>query len=92
MKFRHNFVNTLSSKFGIKKIDANVNSGNIQFGQQTHVDPLSIVELVQNDPASYKILNANQLNFSHKSNEPNVRLDFINNLLEKLKIAPERAE
>ena len=53
---------------------------------------MDIVELVQNDPASFKILNANQLNFSHESNEPNVRLDFINNLLEKLKIAPERAE
>ena len=90
--FRLTSLKQKAQKFGIKKIDANVNSGNIQFGQQTHVDPLSIVELVQNDPASYKILNANQLNFSHKSNEPNVRLDFINNLLEKLKIAPERAE
>ena len=90
--FRLTSLKQKAQNFGIKKIDANVNSGSIQFGQQTHVDPLSIVELVQNDPASYKILNANQLNFSHKSNEPNVRLDFINNLLEKLKIAPERAE
>ena len=52
----------------------------------------AVIEKDAKSSNRFKILNANQLNFSHKSNEPNVRLDFINSLLEQLKIAPEQAE
>ena len=77
--------------FGIKKIDANVNSGRIEFGPQTRVDPSSIVQLIQAEPKSYKLGGANQLQFVHACSEAQEKLQFIDDLLDKLKLAEQKA-
>lgn len=77
--------------FGIKKIDANVNSGRIEFGPQTRVDPGSIVQLIQAEPKSYKLGGANQLQFVHACSEAQEKLQFIDDLLDKLKLAEQKA-
>jgi transcription-repair coupling factor (superfamily II helicase) len=75
-----------AKKFGIKKIDANVSTGRIEFTKKTNVDPLSIVDLVQNDPTHYKLIDANQLNFSHDNSSADEKLNFITSILNKLKL------
>ncbi|MDG2420462.1 MAG: transcription-repair coupling factor [Gammaproteobacteria bacterium] len=75
-----------AKKFGIKKIDANVSAGRIEFKKKTNVDPLSIVDLVQNDPTHYKLIDANQLNFSHDNSSADEKLNFITDILNKLKL------
>jgi transcription-repair coupling factor (superfamily II helicase) len=77
--------------FGIKKIDANVSSGRIEFGPHTEVDPLSIVQLIQTQPQQYKLGSANQLQFVHACSEAQEKLQFIDQLLGKLKLEKKAA-
>jgi len=77
---------------GISKIDANVSNGRIEFSASTQVDPLSIVEMVQQDPRRYKLGSANQLLFSHDGqHDANHRLDFIAGILSRLRVAASEA-
>ena len=77
--------------YGIKKIDANVSSGRIEFGQETAVDPLSLVQIIQNDPQTYKLGNANQLQFKHDCEQADDKLEFIAALLDKMKLTQQQA-
>ncbi len=80
-----------ASGFGIKKIDANVSSGRIEFSQHTDVDPMSLVELIQREPQIYKLGSANQLQFKHNSSEPQKKLELIDQLLDKFKLSNKQA-
>ncbi|MEE3289397.1 MAG: transcription-repair coupling factor [Pseudomonadota bacterium] len=80
-----------AQKFGIKKIDANVNSCRIEFSASTVVDPLSLIELIQNDPMHFKLTSGNQLQFEHESENAEAKLAFINSVLDKFKIAEQKA-
>ena len=75
-----------ADSFGIRKIDSNNRFGNIYFGQQTNVDPLSIISLVQSAPNVYKLSNAHQLHFLYESDDPDLRLGFVDNVLQQLKV------
>ncbi len=77
--------------YGIKKIDANVSSGRIEFTQQTSVDPLSLVQLIQEDPQTYKLGSANQLQFKHSCEQADQKLSFISTVLDKMKITDKEA-
>ncbi len=80
-----------SMPYGIKKIDANVSTGRIEFNQQTLVDPMSLVNLIQNDPQTYKLGNANQLQFSHGCEDAEQRIEFIATLIDKMEISGQQA-
>ena len=73
-------------KYGIRKIDANVSNGRIEFSANTEVDPLSLVQLIQDDPMHFKLAGANQLQFSHQSDDADSKLVFINSVLDKFRI------
>jgi transcription-repair coupling factor (superfamily II helicase) len=73
-------------KYGIRKIDANVSNGRIEFSANTEVDPLSLVQLIQDDPMHFKLTGANQLQFSHQSDDADSKLVFINSVLDKFRI------
>ncbi len=77
---------------GISKIDANISSGRIEFAASTRVDPLSIVEMVQQHPQHYKLGAANQLLFSHDAqHDAAKRLDFIGGVLERFRVSEQQA-
>lgn len=80
-----------AADYGIKKIDANVSSGRIEFTQNTAVDPLSLVQLIQEDPQTYKLASANQLQFRHACEEPDKKLAFIGSVLDKMKLSEQQA-
>ena len=89
--FSLTLVKLKAETLGIKKIDANISSGKIEFQKQTLTDPLSIVELIQKEPNLYKLSGANQLHFSHDHENPDKKLEFISNLLGKLKLIEPKA-
>ncbi|MDP6651359.1 MAG: helicase-related protein, partial [Gammaproteobacteria bacterium] len=76
---------------GIRKIDANVSGGRVEFIRQTRVDPLSLVQLIQDEPLHYKLSGANQLQFKHSSENASDKLDFIAELLDKFKLLNQQA-
>ena len=89
--FRLTELKLRAQKFGIKKIDANVNSGRIEFNATTVVDPLSLIQLIQNDSMHFKLTSGNQLQFEHESENAEAKLTFINSVLDKFKIAEQKA-
>ena len=89
--FRLSQLKLRAQAFGIKKIDANSNRGRIEFTARTQVDPLSIVQLIQDDPQRYKLGGANQLQFAHAGEDAGEKLDFIDQLLDKLRVVKQEA-
>ena len=82
--FRLTLIKITASFLGIKKIDAGINQGRIEFQQDTVINPSTIVSLVQSKPQNYKLTNANQLTFYEVMEEPEVRFTVIEHLLEHL--------
>jgi len=90
--FRLTEMKLKALEFGIRKIDANISSGRVEFGAKTRVDPLSIVEMVQDSPQHYKLSSANQLMFYHLAeNDAGKKLDFITSMLDRFRIADQPA-
>lgn len=89
--FRLTQLKLKAQRYGIKKIDANVSSGRIEFKAQTPIDPMSLVEMIQNNPESYKLGGANSLQFSHSCVEADDKLDFIHDLLDKFRLTHQEA-
>ena len=89
--FSLTLVKLKAETLGIRKIDANINSGKIEFQKQTLTDPLSIVKLIQKEPNLYKLTGVNQLHFSHGQENADKKLEFISNLLGKLKLIEPKA-
>ena len=69
---------------GIKKLEAGSNSGKMEFGAVTQVDPLTIVKMVQTKPQHYRLEGASALKFDIEMDSPQARIDNVVNLLESL--------
>lgn len=69
---------------GIDKIDAGPEGGYIEFSKQTHIDPMKIVSLVQNDPQTYQLKGATRLSFKMQLIEPQQRIEWIQNFVDEL--------
>src|SRR5690606_20778018 len=77
-----------AQSFGISKIDASAQSGRIVFRQQTRIDPMSIVSLVQKQSRVYKLSGPAQLNFTHDRSTPAALIEFINKTLDLFRLLP----
>ena len=88
--FQQTQLKLKAATFGIKKIDANVNSGRIEFGQHTDVDPFCLVQMVQKDPNTFKLSSANQLHFSHSYSEAQEKIGFIDAILDRLTLTDQQ--
>ena len=84
--FRITALKHKAELFGIKKIESGSHSGNIQFNQSTNVDPECIIGLVQKSPKLYKLVDAHRLSFCISSDDPDVQLKFVSDIVEKLKL------
>jgi transcription-repair coupling factor (superfamily II helicase) len=73
-----------AESLGITKIEANSRGGKVEFGSDTHVDPLQIVKLVQSQPRAFKLEGANQLKFSVDLESVEKRIQTVDDLLDHL--------
>ena len=55
------------------------------------VDPLSLIQLIQEDPMHFKLTSGNQLQFTHQSENGETKLEFISSVLDKIKIVEQEA-
>ncbi|SEL10310.1 transcription-repair coupling factor (superfamily II helicase) [Atopomonas hussainii] len=69
---------------GISKIDAGPHGGRIEFSASTCVDPLTIVKLIQGEPARYRLEGATLLRFTSPMSRPEERFNAVEALLERL--------
>jgi transcription-repair coupling factor (superfamily II helicase) len=77
-----------ATALGIVRIEAGPAGGLLEFSQQTSVDPLAIVRLVQGDPERYQLRGATVLRFAEQMRDADTRVDTLEALLEGL--APAR--
>lgn len=69
---------------GIAKLEAGARSGRIEFSNETRVDPLTIVKLVQHQPHIYRLDGANHLKFTQDMETTERRLQAVTELLDQL--------
>ena len=73
-----------AAALGIEKIDAADKGGYLTFGQQSSIDPVALVQLVQNDGQTFKLQGSHRLQFRQDLGRLDNRFDAIEKLLGKL--------
>ena len=75
---------------GIEKIDAADSGGYLVFAQQSHIDPVALVQLVQNDSRTHRLQGTHRLQFRLDLSDIETRYQTIEKLLVNLAVkAPE---
>ncbi len=82
--FRVTSLKLSAGKLGIHKIDAGPGGGVLVFEQDTPVDPLALVKIVQSEPDCYRLEAGNQLRFQTPLKSAGERIDFVSATLEQL--------
>ena len=82
--FRTTEIKLTSDSLGIGRIDVGAASGRLQFDADTTVHPLTVVHLVQAEPATFRLQDAARLRFAAKLDAPEARFEFVERLLERL--------
>jgi transcription-repair coupling factor (superfamily II helicase) len=77
-------VRVRARRLGIAEIEASSAGGSIVFTDQTEVNPLTLVKLVQNAPKIYGLAGANKLRFSCPLDSLEARRVFVDDLLKTL--------
>ncbi|NNC77876.1 MAG: transcription-repair coupling factor [Woeseiaceae bacterium] len=77
-------IRLVATQLGLEKIDAADNGGYLLFGAESHVDPVALVELVQNDGNVYRLQGSHRLRFRQDLSGVEQRFVAVENLLETL--------
>ena len=87
--FRATELKLRAQAIGIKKVEGSTTGGKLEFADDTQIEPITLVKLVQSQPATYQLAGATALKFSESLEETEQRFDFIDKLLDIL--TPETA-
>jgi len=82
--FRVTQLKLRAQRLGIAKLEAGEQGGRIEFSEQTQVEPLTIVQLVQSQPQTYQLAGANYLKFKQNMDNSEQRLNQVAQLLDLL--------
>lgn len=74
-----------SQALGITRIDLGAQRGKLEFSNQTSVDPIKIVNLVQREANTFKLEGASVLRIAQELEDFEARIQFANQLLERLR-------
>jgi transcription-repair coupling factor (superfamily II helicase) len=74
----------LAAGLGVRKVDAGDRGGHIEFADNTNVNPLALVKLVQSEPTLYRLVNGNRLRFDIELEDYEERYLFVNKLIQHL--------
>jgi len=73
-----------AQKIGISRIEAHNTGGTIEFSDNTKVDPMQIIKLIQQKNSIYKMDGANKLRFNQKTEDSKSRFILIATILNEL--------
>jgi transcription-repair coupling factor (superfamily II helicase) len=79
-------IKQLAAGLGIEKIDAADKGGYVVFGAHSRIDPVALVQLVQNGTQAYKLQGSHRLQFRGNYEVLAQRFEAVENLLERLRI------
>ncbi len=78
-------IKLLANPLGIHKIDANVSGGRIEFVPQPSIDPMKIIQLIQQYPKRYKLDGPDRLRFYFEQTTAEKRFENVEHILNILK-------
>ena len=81
---RNAAIKLRAAALGVEKIDAADNGGYLVFGEDSRIDPVALVKLVQNESVTYRLKGSHRLQFRLDLSEPETRFETIENLLDRL--------
>ena len=79
-------IKQTAAAMGIEKIDVAKSGGFVVFGRQSHIDPVALVQLVQNDSHTYRLQGSHRLQFGADLIDLERRFKWIENLLSRLAV------
>jgi transcription-repair coupling factor (superfamily II helicase) len=79
-------IKQTAAELGVEKIDVSDNGGYLIFAQQSHIDPVALVQLVQNDDRKYKLQGSHRLQFRGEFADLERRFSAVDKLLLQLTI------
>ncbi|WP_044024550.1 transcription-repair coupling factor [Actinobacillus ureae] len=74
----------LATPLGLKKVDAGINGGYLEFKPSAQPDPMKFLQLIQSDKNVYKFEGAQKFRFNLPLASNAERLEFVSALIEKL--------
>ncbi|APE31960.1 transcription-repair coupling factor [Halomonas aestuarii] len=80
-----------AERLGITRLEAGPEKGRVIFGSQTSVDPLVLVELIQQAPGRYRLDGADTLRFEADMEKEEARFQAVERLLDTLNRKAEAA-
>ena len=88
--FKVTSIRHRAEQLGIVKLQAGANGGTIEFGKQTTVEPITIVQLVQQQPDIFRLQGATQLRYTLDMHTAEERLQNCEELLDLLSPSQNR--
>lgn len=82
--FRATALKIQAQLLGIKKVEASDTGGKLEFADETAIEPITLVQLVQTKPATYQLAGATALKFAEDCSNYENRFDFVEQLLKDL--------
>jgi transcription-repair coupling factor (superfamily II helicase) len=82
-------IKKLATRAGIEKIDAADGGGYLVFGQDSRIDPVALIQLVQNDSQRYRLQGSHRLQIRDDLGDLEKRFVTIENLLGRLMVKEE---
>ncbi len=79
-------IKKVAAGLGIEKIDAADSGGYLVFGPDSNIDPVALVQLVQNDSSTYRLQGSHRLQFRLDLGKLETRFATIEKLLDTLAI------
>ena len=80
----------MGERLGLIKIEAGPNGGRLKFSASTPVEPMTIIEMVQKRPGTFRLQNNDQLSFTTEMETAEERVDKLTYILEQL--MPEESD
>ena len=81
-----------AAALGIEKIDASDAGGYLDFGSQTSMDPMTLVQMVQNENQIYRLQGAHRLQFRMDLSDTEKRFALVEKLLDRLATGSVKTE
>ena len=73
-----------ASPLGVRKIDLGPQGGRLHFHEQTRIDPMRVIKLIQSEPQTYRLDGNNKLKVSKELPDADSRFQVIRGLLENI--------
>lgn len=69
---------------GIRKIEASIQSGKIEFEPNPNIDPDKVIAMIRAKPHHFKLLGSQQIKFMFDMQTPDLRFQVVENLINQL--------